>query len=76
MARPNVFTNDELVMILAKIEKIYGYIDLHTVNRAHSENPYEYPSYKIFERRLGGMKTINTPDFRNKLKVFSDKLKN
>jgi len=74
MARPRIFTDEELVEVLAKMEKTYGYIGIDTMQKAHNEEPFEYPSYKMFERRLGGMKTFNTPDFRDRIQPFLEKI--
>jgi len=76
MARPITYKkDDELVEILAWIEHEYGYIGIDTMNKAAREHPIEIPSYKMFERRLGGMSKISTKDFRNRLKPFLDKWK-
>jgi hypothetical protein len=64
MGRPKIFTQDELIEILAQIEKKYGYIGIDTMKKAREEDPFNFPSYKMFERRLGGMKIIASPEFR------------
>jgi len=76
MARPTTYKNDEeLVEILAWIEHKYGYIGIDTMNKAAQEHPIEIPSYKMFERRLGGMRAISTKTFRNRIKPYLEKLK-
>jgi hypothetical protein len=75
MARPKRFTDEELLDILATVEVKFGYIDVAMVEKAHAENPFEFPSEKTFKRRLGGMRTFNTPEFRERLQPHIDKLK-
>ena len=75
MGRPKIFKDEELYTILAQIEVEYGFLGIVTLQQAHREKPFEFPSYKMFERRLGGFRVFNTPDFRDKLKPYLDKLK-
>jgi hypothetical protein len=64
MGRPKTYTIDELIETLASIEKKYGYIGIDTMKKARDDDPFTFPSYKMFERRLGGMKIIADPEFR------------
>lgn len=75
MARPRRFTDEELLDILATIEIKHGWLAVDTIEKAHAENPFEFPSEKTFKRRLGGLRTFNTPDFRDRLQPHLDKLK-
>jgi len=75
MSRPKRFKDEELYEMLAQIEIQYGFLASATLQQAHKEKPFEFPSDKTFERRLGGFKFFNTPDFRDKLKIYTDKIK-
>ena len=75
MGRLNMFTDEELLEILAKIEVEYGFLGIETLQKAHKEKPFEYPSYKMFERRLGGFKYFNSPQYRATIQPYLDKLK-
>lgn len=75
MGRPKIFKDEELLELLAQIEVQYGFLGVETLQKAHAEKPFEFPSYKMFERRLGGFRVFNTPDFRDRLKPYLDKLK-
>lgn len=76
MARTRLFTNEELMDMLAKIELEYGYLSFDTIHRAHQAKPFEIPSERTIRRALGGLRVFNTPDFREKLQPYLDKLKN
>ena len=75
MGRPKVLNDDELLDILARIEIQYGFLSIATIQKAHTETPFEIPASRTFKRRLGGLRHFNTPDFRDKLKPYLDKLK-
>ncbi len=51
--------DEELIELLKAINVTYGSITIETLKKAHSQNPELYPSYKMFERRFGGIKAIN-----------------
>ncbi len=70
MGRPRNYENEELIELLAHIENEYGFIDIANMKKAHQDDPYRFPSYKMFERRFGGMIVISHPDFRMKLKPY------
>lgn len=76
MGRPKIFTEEELFTMLAQIEIQYGYLAFETIHKAHNDKPFEIPSERMFRRRLGGLRIFNTPDFRDKLQPYLDKLKN
>ncbi len=76
MARTRIFTNDELMDILASIELEYGFLSFDTIHKAHVAKPFEVPSERTIRRALGGLRVFNTPDFRDKLQPHLDKLKN
>ena len=48
----------KLKIIVKEIEKLYGEISLEILKKASKEHPEKYPSYKTFERKLGGIKNI------------------
>jgi len=73
MTRKRLFSNDELMDMLAQIEIEYGFLSFDTIHRAHTEKPFEYPSERTIRRCLGGLRIFNTPDFRDKLKPYLDK---
>lgn len=73
--RTPMFKEEELYEMLAQIEIQYGFLACSTVMQAHREKPFEFPSQKMFERRLGGFRYFNTPDFREKLQPYLDKIK-
>lgn len=75
MARPKIFTNEEMMDLLAKIEIDYGFLSTYTIDQAHKDKPYEIPSEKTFRRRLGNHRGFNSPTFRDRLKPHLDKLK-
>jgi hypothetical protein len=75
MGRPKTYTDEELIALLANIHIKYGYIGVDTMQKAYADAPFEFPSYKMFERRLGGMKNIGSAEFRkNKLFPEIDKI--
>lgn len=76
MARTRLFTNDELMDMLAQIEIQYGYLSFATIHKAHLDKPFEVPSERTIRRALGGLRVFNTPDFRDRLKPYLDKLNN
>jgi len=51
---------DELKLkkLIKEIEQLYGILSIETLRKASSEYPEKYPSYKTFERKLGGIKNI------------------
>ncbi len=70
-----MFTNDELMDMLAQIEIQYGFLSFDTIHKAHLEKPFEVPSERTIRRALGGLRVFNTPDFRDKLQPHLDKFK-
>jgi len=48
----------KLKSLVKEIQQSYGVLSLKTLQQANTDNPEKYPSYKTFERRLGGMKNI------------------
>ena len=51
---------DELKLksLVKEIQQLYGSVSIDTMKRASTEHPEKYPSYKTFERKLGGIKNI------------------
>ena len=49
---------EDLVSLLKEIKNKYGNISIKSLKQAHIDNPSKYPSYKTFERKLGGVKNI------------------
>lgn len=41
-----------------EIRQEYGVMSLEVLKKASIEHPEKYPSYKTFERKLGGIKNI------------------
>ena len=61
------------MVALAAIEVKYGYVAVDTLQKAYADGTIDCPSYKTFERQMGGMRTIATVDFRKKLKPYIEK---
>lgn len=51
---------DELKMkqLVKEIRQLYNGLSLEILKKASVEHPEKYPSYKTFERKLGGIKNI------------------
>lgn len=56
--RHEEFEESKLKAIVKEIQQNYGVLSIETMKRANQENPGKYPSYKTFERKLGGIKNI------------------
>ena len=58
MGRKEIYEERDLVILLAEIDVKYGDLTIDILKQAHREAPDRFPSYKTFERRLGGIKKI------------------
>jgi len=58
MGRREEYQEEDLVAMLKEIDKKYGDLTIGTLKQAHLEDPEKFPTYKTFERRLGGIKKI------------------
>jgi hypothetical protein len=73
MARPAAYQDEDLMILLYEINKRYGYVSVETMQMAHEDDPYRYPSYKMFERRFGGVRKMVTKEFIKNLEAYADK---
>ena len=74
MSRSRIFTNEEMMVMLATIEIKYGYLSFETIHKAHLDNPFEIPSERTFRRAMGGLRIFTTPAFRDRLQPYLDNL--
>ncbi len=58
MGRREEYEEEDLIVMLTEIDTRYGDLTIETLKRAHIEFPDKFPTYKTFERRLGGIKKI------------------
>ena len=56
--RHEEYDENKMKAFIKEIQQIYGSLSVEVINRANAENPRKYPSYKTFERKLGGIKNI------------------
>lgn len=52
------FEEMKLRQFVKEIQQIYGVLSIETLKKASLDYPEKYPSYKTFERKLGGIKNI------------------
>lgn len=58
MSRHEDFDENKLKSLIKEIRQLYGSLSIEVLNRAFKEHPNKFPSYKTFERKLGGIKNI------------------
>ncbi len=58
MSRHEDFDENKLKGLIKEIRQLYGVLSIETLKRASEEHPNKFPSYKTFERKLGGIKNI------------------
>ena len=58
MGRHAEFNDEELKEKLKQISSKYGSLSVDSLKKASKEDPKNFPSYKMFERRFGGIKNI------------------
>jgi predicted transcriptional regulator len=58
MGRRETYEDEMLVAMLIEIDEKYGDLSIEILKKAHKESPDKFPTYKTFERRLGGIKKI------------------
>ena len=75
MARTKMFNKEELMVMLAEIVIRYGYLSYSTIDKAHKESPFEFPSERTIRRTMGGSRVFTHSDFQDKLKPYVDKLR-
>lgn len=56
--RHEQFDENKLKTLVKEIKQIYGDMSIVVLKKASEEHPEKYPSYKTFERKLGGIKNI------------------
>ncbi len=58
MSRHEEYDELKLKNLIKEIAQLYGGMSVAILKRASTEHPEKYPSYKTFERKLGGIKNI------------------
>ena len=58
MGRHAEYSDEQLKGILQLISVKYGSISVDSLKKASKDKPTDFPSYKMFERRFGGIKNI------------------
>jgi len=58
MGRHASYNDEQLKEKLRKISEVYGSVSVESLKKASKEDPKTFPSYKMFERRFGGIKSI------------------
>lgn len=58
MSRYEEYDELKLKSLIKDIKQFYGVLSFETLKKASKEHPEKYPSYKTFERKLGGIKNI------------------
>jgi hypothetical protein len=58
MGRHAEYTDEQLKEKLNSIVVKYGSLSVESLKKASEEDAEQFPSYKMFERRFGGIKTI------------------
>ena len=63
MARHEEWEVEKLKVLLIEIKNKYGVLSLETLKKAHENEPFRFPSYKTFERKLGNISRIKDENF-------------
>ncbi len=58
MARHEDYDVEKLKNLLKEINTVYGGVSIENLKKANVEHPEKFPSYKTYERKLGGIKNI------------------
>ena len=58
MGRHETFEIESLRVSLVEIKTKYGEISVQTIKKAHLNEPFRFPSYKTFQRRMGNIDKI------------------
>lgn len=63
MGRHEKWDIERLKVLLYEIKIKYGVLSLETLKKAHESEPFRFPSYKTFERKLGNIRQIQSERF-------------